>query len=83
MEYLGCTYQKFYDHLLTTLLPGMTWENHGEVWEIGHRKPLLEAGISEEETLRRLHWTNTFPQWKDDNRRQGNRFHWTKEEYGY
>jgi hypothetical protein len=59
----------------------MTWENFGTDWEIGHRKPLREKGISDDETIARLHYTNTFAQWKADNQRQGNRFHWTKDEY--
>ena len=53
--------------------PAMTWENYGSSWQIGHRKPLLENGISEEETKARLHYSNTFPQWTVDNQSQGNR----------
>lgn len=77
IEYLGCTPVEFKEHISTTLQPGMTWENRGE-WEIGHRKPVREPGISKEETEARLHYRNTFAQWKADNRSQGNRFHFKK-----
>ena len=77
VEYLDCTYEFFRKHLEKTFQPSMSWDNQKE-WQIGHRKPLREKGISEEETMRRLHYSNTFAQWTADNQRQGNRFHWTE-----
>ena len=76
-EYLGCPYDDYKDHLEFSFQLGMTWGNFGE-WEIGHRKPLREKDISEEESIARLHYSNTFAQWKEDNAHQGNRYHFTK-----
>lgn len=76
-KYLGCSSKVFYEHIQASFQPGMSWENRGE-WEIGHRKPLREEGITEEETIERLHYTNTFAQWKEDNMEQGNRYHFAE-----
>ena len=62
-EYLGCRMDHYHEYLESTFQSGMTWENLGTDWEIGHRKPLREKGISDEETLARLNWKNTFAQW--------------------
>jgi hypothetical protein len=56
----------------------MTWENHGD-WHIDHITPLRyrenpDDIISLEETIKRLHFTNTQPLWASENTAKGNRF---------
>jgi hypothetical protein len=80
IEYLGMNAEEYRDYIERRFQPGMTWENFGtgpDQWSIGHAKPLLEKGVSTEETERRLRYSNTFPQWHTDNAAQGNRFHFT------
>ena len=80
-DYLGISYSKYYSYIEKWFQPGMTWENFGkgkDKWNIGHAKPLLEKGITREETEKRLHYSNTFPQWEVHNVEQGNRYHFTK-----
>ena len=47
----------------------MSWDNYGE-WEIDHITPLRfrDGGVlpSMEETIDRLHFTNTQPLWRKD-----------------
>ena len=35
-ELVGCSIERLKSHLESQFLPGMTWENHGKVWEIDH-----------------------------------------------
>jgi hypothetical protein len=55
----------------------MTWENHGE-WQIDHIIPLRyeQDGVKPtlEDTIDRLHYTNTQPLWAADNIAKGNRY---------
>ena len=39
-EALGYTAQELKDHITSLLQPGMTWENHGTVWHIDHKRPV-------------------------------------------
>ena len=55
----------------------MAWENYG-TWHIDHIKPLAYKENGEvptlEQTIERLHWTNTQPLWATENLAKGNRF---------
>ena len=55
----------------------MDWKNHGE-WQIDHIIPLQYHANGEaptlDETIKRLHYTNTQPLWAADNIRKGNRW---------
>ncbi len=73
IEYLGCTIEEFKEHIEKQFEEGMTWENHGE-WHIDHIIPLKYENPTLEETIERLHWTNTQPLWASDNIAKGNRF---------
>jgi len=72
LEYLGCTIEEFIAHIEGEFVDGMTWENHGE-WHIDHIKPLGAKGLTEEEIIERLEFTNTQPLWAFDNRTKGNK----------
>ena len=50
----------------------MSWENHGQ-WHIDHITPLNYGNPTIEEQIKRLHWTNTQPLWRTDNRLKGDK----------
>jgi len=57
----------------------MTWENQGKGgWDIDHIIPVLykQDGIepSEEEVIKRLHYTNCSAMWHIENVKKGNRY---------
>jgi len=76
IEYLGCDIETFRQHISDKFTEGMSWANHGE-WEIDHCIPIKykQDGVEPtlEEVALRLHYTNTQPLWKKDNRSKGNR----------
>ena len=74
IDLLGCTLEEYKDYLESKFQPGMTWENHTkDGWHIDHILPLKESEVSEEEKLKRLHYTNTQPLWAKDNISKGNK----------
>ena len=77
IEYLGCTIDEFKEHIESQFEEGMTWDNHGE-WHIDHIVPIKYKEDGEvptlEDTIKRLHWSNTQPLWASDNIAKGNRF---------
>ena len=73
MEYVGCTIEEFKAHISSQFKEGMSWDNHGK-WHIDHIIPLKYNNPSIEETIERLHYTNTQPLWATDNIAKGNRF---------
>ena len=76
-RHLGCSFVEFTAHIERQFSPGMTWENHGEVWEIDHIIPLGGKidGVppSLAQVVDRMHWSNVRPLWKVDNRKKGAR----------
>lgn len=65
-EYLGCTYDQARAHIEAQFKLGMSWENHGDVWEIDHIRPLASFDLSSESDVRAaMHYTNLQPlYWK-------------------
>ena len=78
IEYLGMNAPDYRAYIGSTLQPGMTWENQGPEWEIGHRIPLKYENPTRAEVEERLHYSNTFAQWKADNSHQLNQYIFTK-----
>lgn len=72
-EYLGCTYEFYWEYLESKLCEGMSFDNYGE-WEIDHIIPLMYNNPTEEEIIERLHYSNTQPLWAEDNRAKGNKY---------
>ena len=78
---LGCTLEEYKEYLESKFQEGMTWENHKkDGWHIDHILPLRESDISEEEKLKRLHYTNTQPLWAKDNISKGNKTVYNQED---
>jgi len=77
VNYLGCTIEEFASHIESQFTPEMTWENRGTYWEIDHIVPLMGRVEGQRPTLEqvveRLHWTNTQPMTKEENRKKGGR----------
>lgn len=65
IEYLGCNFLFYKDHMQKQFKKGMTWENYGE-WHIDHIIPLASAN-TEEELIKLFHYTNTQPLWAEEN----------------
>ena len=75
-EFLGCTIEEYQDYLESKFIGGMTWDNHAvDGWHIDHILPLNESGttLTEEEKIKRIHYTNTQPLWAKDNIKKGNK----------
>ena len=73
MEYICCTIEEFKTHIQNKFKEGMTWENQGE-WHIDHIIPLCYNNPTMEQTIERLHWTNTQPLWASENIAKGHRY---------
>ncbi len=60
LEILGCSADDYKLYLEKQFTPEMSWENHGNYWEIDHIIPLNQGGS--------FHYTNTRPLEKHINR---------------
>jgi hypothetical protein len=59
----------------TRLTDGMTWENHGKLWEVDHVKPLASYDLSKKsEQENACHYLNLQPMLIEENRMK-----WDKE----
>lgn len=66
---LGCPLWHLKAHFDFLFGPGMTWRNHGTVWEIDHIKPCAAFDFSYPEQQRAcFHWTNLQPLFVIENR---------------
>lgn len=74
IDYLGIRGDLYKIYLEDTFQPSMNWENHNSLWQIGHRIPIKYNNPTDEDMCSRLHYTNTFAQYKDDNTHQSNKF---------
>lgn len=65
MMLLGCNINEFRLYLESLFLPEMTWENHGEIWEIDHILPCVSFNLEDiEEQKKCFHYTNLQPLFK-------------------
>lgn len=62
---LGCSIEEYKRYLENKFLNGMTWENHGKVWEIDHIKPCDSFNLLLEEQQKEcFNFKNTQPLFK-------------------
>ena len=63
--YLGCSIEFYKQYLESQFLPEMTWENHGEIWEIDHIIPISSFDLTIEENIYiAFNYSNTQPLFK-------------------
>ena len=62
-QVLGCTMEEFIQHLQSQFIKGMSFENHGIVWEIDHIEK-LSSSKTEEDIIKLNHYTNLRPLFK-------------------
>jgi len=67
LNYLGCDWPTFINHIESQFNPKMTWENYGrgKYWEIDHIIPLSKSGS--------FHYTNCQPMSIFENRSKSNK----------
>ena len=69
---VGCTTEKLWEHLENSFIDGMTVQNHGEVWHIGHIEPLSGFDPTNDEHVKRVnHFSNLKAQFKEENLSDG------------
>ncbi len=69
IELLGCTVAQAKSHIEKQFKKGMTWANHGTVWEIDHIIPLAAFDLTRKDhQMLANHFTNLRPEWKALNR---------------
>lgn len=66
LEYIGCSFEFYKQHLENQFTKEMNWDNYGSYWEIDHIKPLSKGGS--------FHYTNTQPLTVKENRRKGAKY---------
>lgn len=72
---LGCSIPELKKHFESKFRDGMTWENHGSVWEIDHIKPLSSFDLADrEQFLEACRYTNLQPLLVSENRRKGAKY---------
>jgi len=65
MEILGCTAEEFKQYIESLFSPEMTWENHGDIWEIDHILPCASFDFTQEGDLGKcFHYSNHQPLFK-------------------
>jgi len=66
---LGCSINQAKIHIEKQFKKGMTWDNHGTVWEIDHIIPLAAFDLTrKDQQMIANHFTNLRPEWKTLNR---------------
>lgn len=74
----GYTAKDVVSHITPMLQPGMTWENHGAVWHIDHKRPVasFDFNVDDPEIVARECWalSNLQPLWALENIKKGARY---------
>lgn len=71
LRLLGCSIEKFKQHLESLFLPGMSWANRC-LWHIDHKRPISSFDLTTGAGQRAaFHYTNCQPLWAVDNLRKG------------
>ena len=61
-DLIGCSLIEFIKHIEAQFVAGMTWDNHGTVWHIDHKKPCALFDLSKpDEQAACFHFTNQQP----------------------
>jgi hypothetical protein len=75
IELLGCSIEFYKQHLEQQFKPDMTWENHGELWEIDHIKPCAAFDLTDVNQQKEcFNYINTQPLYYSENRSKGDTY---------
>lgn len=75
LELLGCSVDFFKVYLESLFSYGMSWENHGTVWHIDHKRPCASFDLSDPEQQKIcFHYTNMQPLYWRDNLKKGQKY---------
>lgn len=73
-KYLGCNVDFFKKYIESKFKDYMSWDNHGEIWEIDHIIPLDKFDLTIENNIyKAFHYSNCQPLSKSQNRIKKNR----------
>lgn len=76
LEILGCSIEFFREYIASMFRDGMSWDNHGKVWHIDHKKPCAKFDLSKPEEYRAcFHYTNMQPLFARENMAKKDRFY--------
>lgn len=65
IELLGCDIKSYKQYIESMFVEGMSWDNHGDVWEIDHIKPCTSFDLTKESNqLECFNYINTRPLFK-------------------
>ena len=75
MNLIGCSIEKFKQHIEAQFKSGMSWDNYGiGGWELDHIKPCIKFKLTKlEEQKICFHYTNLQPLWAKENRQKNSR----------
>lgn len=74
LNLLGCSIDECYQYLESQFKEGMSWSNHGTIWEIDHIIPCSKFDLTKlEEQQKCFHYTNLQPLFKTENRKKSNK----------
>lgn len=74
IKMLGCTISECRKYLESKFIQGMSWENHGTLWEIDHILPCSNFDLTQySEQCKCFHYTNLQPLLKNENRIKSNK----------
>lgn len=74
IELLGCSIQVVREHIERQFRDGMTWKNHGKVWEIDHIQPVSSFDLTmPKEQKKAFNYKNLQPLIKKENRLKGSK----------
>lgn len=65
-KYIGCTTERLHEFISSKFRDGMTWDNHGTLWDLDHIIP-LSAGKNEHHFTYLTHYRNFQPLLKSEN----------------
>ena len=72
LEFLGCDWESFKQHIELQFKEGMSWENR-DLWDLDHIIPISE-GKTFEDIVLLSHFTNFQPLWKHENIKKSNKW---------
>lgn len=81
---IGCTLERFIQHLQTGFYDNISLENHGNIWHLDHIIPCNWFDLTDIKQIKALcHYTNLQPLLIKDNSIKSNRLDWIHPKKGY